>query len=128
MTDPARVLVVDDEPAVRTIAREALRRAGFAVVLAESGDEALKVVDGDAGRINVVLLDMTMPGLSGTDTLRAIHAVAPDLPVVVTSGYPEPDVAALCSGSGFAGFLQKPFSPSALVTMIGALLPPGAHA
>ena len=81
----ARVLIVDDEPAVRAIARETLTRAGFTVVVAADGHEALAHVRAEGAAIDAVLMDMTMPGLSGIDTLRAIHELR-FLPVVLTSG------------------------------------------
>jgi CheY-like chemotaxis protein len=118
----ACILVVDDEQAVRTIAREALTRAGFTVVLAEDGAAAVERFGAMAAAIDAVLLDMTMPGLSGIETLRAIHTIRRDLPVILTSGYSEQEAADRCSGEVIAGFIQKPFGPSALVARINDAL------
>jgi two-component system cell cycle sensor histidine kinase/response regulator CckA len=74
----------------------------------------------------VVLLDMTMPGLNGVDTLRAIHGIVPGVPVVLTSGYSEQDAADRCHGEVMAGFIQKPFAPAALVTKMNDALSVGA--
>jgi two-component system, cell cycle sensor histidine kinase and response regulator CckA len=115
---PARILIVDDEPSVRAIARDVLTRAGFTVVLAQDGEQALECFRIEGTAIDAVLLDMTMPGLNGLDTLRAIHEIARDVPIVLTSGYPEQEAARLSGGR----FLQKPFALSALVaTMNDAL-------
>jgi PAS domain S-box-containing protein len=118
----ARILVVDDEPSVRMIARDALTRAGFTVVTADNGEDALNRVRAEGDAINAVLLDMTMPGLDGVKTLRAIHEVVAQMPVVLTSGYSEEEAAARCEGEGLAGFIQKPFAPSALVGKIDLAL------
>jgi two-component system cell cycle sensor histidine kinase/response regulator CckA len=118
----ARILVVDDEPSVRGIARDALTRAGFAVAVAASGEEALQRIRSEGSGIHAVLLDMTMPGLDGVATLRAIHRIVERMPVVLTSGYSEEDAAARCDGEKLAGFIQKPFPPSALVDKIDRAL------
>jgi PAS domain S-box-containing protein len=118
----ARVLVVDDEPAVRVIAREALVRAGFDVVVAGDGEAALEVFRKDGRAIHAVLLDMTMPGLSGLETLRGIHELVRGVPVVLTSGYSEEDAAQRVNGEVIAGFIQKPFAPSALVAKMTEVL------
>ena len=110
----ARVLVVDDEPGVRTIARESLKRAGFDVVTVEDGTEAIEMLRCDAG-FHVVLLDMTMPRMNGAECFRLITELLPDLPVVLTSGYSAQDAVGRFGGAGIAGFIQKPFMPSALV-------------
>ena len=70
------------------------------------------------GEIDAVLLDMTMPRLSGADTCHVIRQMHPDLPVVLMSGYTEPDAVARFGPQEVAGFLQKPFSPATLVRMI----------
>ena len=111
----ARVLVVDDEPSVRTIAREALTRAGFTVVTASDGEEALERLRAEGAAVDAVLLDMTMPGLTGVETLRAIHQIVSDLPVVLTSGYSEQEAADRCGRETMFAFIQKPFAPSSLV-------------
>jgi PAS domain S-box-containing protein len=120
----ARILVVDDEPSVRGIARDALTRAGFAVAVAANGEEALQRLRSEGAAINAVLLDMTMPGLDGVATLRAIHKIVEQMPVVLTSGYSEEDAAARCDGEKLAGFIQKPFAPSALINKIDRALNP----
>jgi CheY-like chemotaxis protein len=115
MTTGARVLVVDDEPGVRLVARESLKRAGFAVDVAEDGEDALSIVKRSPDAYDAVLLDMTMPRLSGVETLRALREVRPGLPVVLTSGYSEQVATAHVAPTDIAGFIQKPFRPAALV-------------
>jgi PAS domain S-box-containing protein len=117
----ARVLVVDDEPGVRTIARESLKRAGFEVVTANDGAEAVDLLAADR-KFDAVLLDMTMPRMNGVEAFRRIKELQPALPVVLTSGYSAQDAAGQFGSDGIAGFIQKPFMPSALVAaMLEAL-------
>ena len=117
----ARVLVVDDEPGVRTIARESLKRAGFEVVTANDGAEGVDLLAADR-TFDAVLLDMTMPRMNGVEAFRRIKELQPALPVVLTSGYSAQDAAGQFGSDGIAGFIQKPFMPSALVeTMLEAL-------
>jgi signal transduction histidine kinase/CheY-like chemotaxis protein len=107
------VLVVDDDPGVRELAEEMLRRLGFAVLSAQEGGEGVEAFRKHAGEIDAVLLDLTMPGISGEETLRRIHSIQPDQPVVLMSGYSE-EVAASQRLGGVAGFLHKPFAQEEL--------------
>lgn len=116
------VLVADDEEAIRGIARAALERAGFAVLTAADGRECVEVLRQRQEEIDVVVLDLTMPILGGTDALRELHAIRPDLPVILSSGYTEEDVTARTDGGGAVGFVQKPYRPSALVASVRAAL------
>jgi CheY-like chemotaxis protein len=119
-----RVLVVDDEPGVRTIARESLKRAGFEVVTANDGAEAVDLLAADDA-FDAVLLDMTMPRMNGVEAFRRIRKIRPTLPVVLTSGYSAQDAGGRLESNDIAGFIQKPFMPSALVrTMIEAVSGP----
>jgi PAS domain S-box-containing protein len=120
------VLVVDDEPSVRRVARSMLERRGFAVVEAADGAEALRHVEAGDAPIRAVLLDLTMPGLSGHDVFRRIKAAAPSLPVVMMSGYNEQNVTQQFVGKGLAGFVQKPFRASELYEKLAAALATGS--
>jgi PAS domain S-box-containing protein len=101
-------LVVDDESAVRAVMARMLERSGLAVRTASNGAEALDIVRGDA-KLDVIFLDLTMPGLSGVDTLNAIRELNTDVPVVISSGYSrrlEEENGAL---PGVTTWLKKPF-------------------
>ena len=109
------VLIVDDDDGVRTVATLSLERAGFRVVSARDGEEGVTVMRNQGGEFDIVLLDVTMPRLSGAETLHIFRQLRPELPVVLTSGYTEPDVESKFSADEIAAFLPKPFTPATLV-------------
>ncbi len=120
---PARtVLVVDDDDGVRRLATRALARAGHRVLEACGGDEAVALVAADPAAIDLVLLDLVMPGMSGAEALTALRTLRRDLVVVLTSGYDEQDASGLFDAGGAAAFVQKPYRASELVARLGALL------
>jgi len=122
------VLVVEDEPAVRAVAQAALEAAGFGVVAAEDGRAALAAARERGEEIAAVLLDMSMPRMSGEETFRALRELRPELPVVLTSGYEAGDAVGRLSGDGAVRFVQKPWHPSELVAAVRAVLDPDADA
>jgi len=114
----ATVLVVDDEPAVRSVAGRTLKRAGHAVISAASGEEAVALARENGSRIDLVLLDLIMPGLSGPETLVQLEALIPGLKVVATSGYDEGQAAARFGSGRHVNFLQKPYRPDELLAVV----------
>ena len=84
-----QVLVVDDQHMVQQTARHALERAGYSVLLASDGAQAVELLQRHAGEILLVVLDMTMPGLTGEETLDLLRGVRPTIPIVISSGYSE---------------------------------------
>jgi PAS domain S-box-containing protein len=114
------VLVVDDEAVVRHTARAALERHGYSVVLAEDGQRAVDLFGGMAEQVSAVLLDMTMPGLSGEETLRALQHIRPDVRVVLSTGYHEAEALRRFNGKGLAGFIQKPYTAAQLAERVKA--------
>ena len=117
------VLVVDDEPLVRRVASAILRLHGFHVVEAEDGSIGLEVLGDPEQQVDVVLLDLSMPGLDGWETLAALRDRGSTVPVVLTSGF---DLGASPSDSveerGAQGFLPKPFNREQLVAALEAAL------
>ena len=115
-------LVVDDDEGVRELAEDVLRRAGMTVLTAGDGHEGVKLFNLHADRIRVVLLDRTMPTLSGSDTFDAIRATKPDAKIVLVSGYSEERVAEELATRNPSGFLKKPFMPEALLARVREVL------
>lgn len=120
-----RILVVDDEPSVRTLTRRALERSGWRVDLATDGPEALAIYEALGTEIDLVLLDMTMPKMDGREVFRRLVALDPQVRVVLTSGFSAEDAVARF-GSGLCGFIQKPYALKALQEVVReALEDPG---
>ena len=119
---PRRILVVDDEELVRSLARAVLERAGHTVIDACDGEDALVQFEAAPDDVALVLLDMTMPRMSGVECLRGLRAIRPDLPVVLSSGYNEQDAVARVAGRGLAGFLQKPYTAAELLAKVDEAL------
>jgi signal transduction histidine kinase len=119
------VLVVDDEPLVRDVATAMLGRMGLDVVVASDGAEAVERFTADPARFRLVLLDLTMPRLSGAEVFRQIRAVRPETPVIMMSGYNEEEASGEFAGKGLAGFIEKPFTPQTLATAVRRVVEPG---
>jgi len=108
------VLVVDDDETILTLVARMLERLGMAAVLSGDPREAVEILRGNPGRFRVVLLDLTMPHLGGEETFRLMRGIRADVPVVLMSGFTEEDAVSRFAGKGLAGFVQKPFGPTAL--------------
>ena len=122
-----RVLVVDDEHIVRSTASELLRSLGYEVICAEDGVEALEVFRERADEIDLVLLDVIMPRMGGRECLRALKRLAPELPVVLASGWSMEGTAQEALDEGALAFLTKPFQLARLSQVLaGALEPQGS--
>jgi PAS domain S-box-containing protein len=116
------ILLVDDEEVVRRIAKTALERRGYAVLTAESGAEAIDILKKDKDRVGAVILDWSMPGMNGNETLPHLRRVKPDVQVVVSSGYGEAETLRLFEGQPVSGFIQKPYTSQRLGEMIQEVL------
>jgi CheY-like chemotaxis protein len=108
------VLVVDDEATVRDIAKEMLAEMGLSVITASDGYQAVEVFRENIEEISCVLLDLTMPGLDGTQVFQEMRAISPHVKVILSSGYNEQDATQRFVDKGLAGFIQKPYSMAKL--------------
>jgi CheY-like chemotaxis protein len=104
------VLVVDDQAAVRDVARAALNMYGYSVLTAENGLHAIEVFREHADQVKVVVMDLTMPVMDGREALNHLRALRSDVKVIISSGYSETDAVQKFSGDGLDGFLQKPYT------------------
>jgi len=123
LQDRGTVLLVDDEDPVRRLAERALARAGWQVLAADSGEQALEVLrqrGADSGPIMALVSDMVMPGMDGTTVMQEVRRLIdqPDLPVVLVSGYAESPLRGELAGAK-ALFLAKPYSLADLVAAVG---------
>ncbi|MCB2228764.1 MAG: response regulator [Desulfarculaceae bacterium] len=115
------VLVVDDEAGIRDSVAEFLRHMGYTVLEAGSGEEALEVYAAHRGEVDVVVLDLSMPGMGGKACLQRLRAMDGEVKVLVASGYAGSDVAEELDGLGAAGFISKPFRLTELEKSLEAL-------
>ncbi len=116
------VLVADDEETIRAVGRQTLERTGFKVITAEDGRDALKKFKKYSDKIVLVLLDMTMPHLSGEEVFREMRRIRPSVKVILSSGYNEQDATNGFVGKGLAGFLQKPYQPQKLIDAVRSVI------
>ncbi len=103
------ILVVDDERIIIEVTSEMLTEIGYNVLTARSGEEALAVYGENQGRIDLVILDMIMPGMGGGATFDRLKAVNPDIKVILSSGYSINGQAGAIMARGGKAFLQKPY-------------------
>jgi CheY-like chemotaxis protein len=103
------VLLVEDEPAVRQVARVMLTRLGFTVLEAADGQGAVELFRQHQAVIRCVLCDLTMPGLDGWETLAALREMAPAIPAVLASGYDRTEVLSGEHPAWPQAFLSKPY-------------------
>jgi len=112
------VLLVDDEPIVRSIGERMLRKLGFDVLLAAGGREAVEILARRVQDVRCVILDLTMPELDGEQTLPMLRQLRADLPVILASGYDPREAMRRFADADLAGFLQKPFTVRTLVARL----------
>ncbi len=120
---PLDVLVVDDDATVRRVTRAMFEARGDSVITAASGPEALGVLNGGQ-RSDLVMLDVTMPGMNGFEVLHRLRQTHPRLPVVVATGHSEEDMPPAVAADPGVRFLQKPFDLSTLGSVVGELIEP----
>ena len=113
-SDSGVVLVVDDEPMVRDLLKQALEDHGYTVLLADNGPMAIEIIGKHRSGIELVLLDLSMPGMSGAEVLPELRKIRPDVRVMLSSGYSEAESMKLFEGQQVSAFLQKPFTLSTL--------------
>jgi len=116
VADQVKILVVDDEETVRVLSQRILQTAGYDVITAANGKEALSVIaDGD---IAVVLLDIKMPGLSGMDVLGRINTDWPDLCVIMVTAVTDVQTAVAAMKLGAYDYITKPFDQGKMLARI----------
>jgi DNA-binding response OmpR family regulator len=103
------VLVIEDEPTLRTGVSKFLRMRGFSVIEAEDGNVGTELFLKNAARVDVVLLDMTLPGRSGREVLVELQRLEPGVKVIVTSAYGRSHVQNSLEGLRPWGYIQKPY-------------------
>ncbi|MDF0675927.1 MAG: response regulator [Nitrospira sp.] len=114
------ILLVEDEEDVRTLIRDELRKLGYRIVEARNGVEACLVATPHIGKLKLLLTDIVMPGMSGTELARHLRVIKPELKLLFISGYT--DDVGIGTGDPASAYLQKPFTPEALASSVRELL------
>lgn len=116
------ILVVDDEKMALTLIERLLAEAGYDVVTAQSGFEALEWLRKEPQRYSLILLDFTLPFMDGAETFRRLRAIRNNIPVVLCTGFILQERLTEMMGCGLTGFLRKPVPPDELLTVVRSTL------
>lgn len=116
------ILVIDDEEIVRRTAKLTLEHYGYEVILAEDGRQGVEAFRQISDRVGVVLLDLTMPVMSGEEAFRELRMIRPDIKVILSSGYNKVEAIRHFTGKGLAGFIQKPYTSVRLAEAVRSVL------
>lgn len=117
------ILLIDDEEVILEVTREMIRRLGYRVLTARGGKEAIHILKNGGEAIDLIILDMIMPGMSGAETFDIIQDIRPGLKVILSSGYSLNEQALRILERGCMAFIQKPFSQRDLSQKIQEVLP-----
>ncbi|WP_437807987.1 response regulator [Sorangium sp. So ce1078] len=119
-TGRQRVLVIDDEPAIRETLDTFLSWEGYEVATAESGEAAVKQAEEE--QFDLAITDLRMPGMAGDETVAALKRLHPSLPVIVVTGYASDEAARRCSKEGAIRIVRKPVQLEDLLSLVKAAL------
>jgi two-component system, cell cycle sensor histidine kinase and response regulator CckA len=119
---PSTILVVDDEPGIRTMIQFELSQQGHSILTADSGAAALEVLKG-AAKVDLILTDMRMPQMDGLDLVVQVRKALPDIPIVLMTGFVEDRVLEV-QKYNLSATLNKPFTIDQLAEVVGKILGP----
>ncbi|MFT4713392.1 MAG: signal transduction histidine kinase/CheY-like chemotaxis protein [Candidatus Azotimanducaceae bacterium] len=112
------ILVIDDDEEVRNTIKHVLSRHGYVAALAENGEVGIQLFEQFKDELRLVLIDLTMPGIGGSEVFRQMRTFSTDVPAILMSGYNEQDATQHLVGRGLAGFLPKPFMIDQLMSKV----------
>lgn len=116
------ILVIDDDRATLVLMSSVLGGAGYRVVTAQSGFEAVDKLRRRPFDFHLAISDLTMPFMDGEETFRRLREIRPDLPVILATGFIQQEKLQELTSSGLAGFLRKPIPPDEVVNTVRATL------
>jgi PAS domain S-box-containing protein len=119
------VLVIDDEEMVRRVAKSMLESYGYNVLVAGDGKSAVELFKEVGHQISVVVLDLTMPSMSGEETFRQLRTIRSNVPVILSSGYNEVEAVKRFTGQSLTGFIHKPYTATQLAQKVRDALDEG---
>lgn len=111
-----KILVIDDEPIVRTSCRKTLLPEGYEINTAENGQEGIELLEKE--KFDLVLLDLKMPGMDGIEVLKLIKSKWPKTKVIILTGYSTVETAVNTLRIGAFNFIEKPFTPDTLLSSV----------
>ena len=118
----ATILFVDDEEVVRDVGKKMLEKVGFTVLPAADGYEAVGLFRERANEIDCVLLDLSMPGMDGSEVFNKLREIREDVPVIIATGFSEEQVEKQFAGKGRVGIIQKPYQLASLAEKLCEVL------
>lgn len=116
------ILLVEDEAAVRSLAKKILVQKGYRVLEASDGAIALRIAAGHVGEIDLVLTDIAMPNLGGRGMVEELKELSPDMRILFMSGYPKEEVFSDKATARVTPYLQKPFTGETLLSVVRAAM------
>ena len=120
--EKVKILLVDDEELVRRTAATTLVHRGYTILEAGDGQEAIDLFQHNSSQIALVILDLSMPVMSGEECLSRLKSIKPDVPVLLSSGFSETEAARRFQSAGVASYLQKPYTAQHLTELVKAAL------
>jgi CheY-like chemotaxis protein len=121
------VLIIDDEEIFRKAIKCAFEKYGYTALVAEDGERGLDLFRSHPDAIDCILLDATMPGLSGEETLKLLKACRAEVPVVLSSGFGETEMLRRFAGKGLAAFIQKPYRVASVLKKVKEVIGASAN-
>lgn len=112
------IMVIDDEEPVREAVKDILELVEINVLQAEDGQTGIQMYQEHQSVIELILLDLSMPGLTGEQTFHALRQMNPDIQILLSSGFNETEVTSRLAGENITGFIQKPYTLDALINKI----------
>jgi DNA-binding NtrC family response regulator len=125
LTGSESVLVIDDEEMIRDITQDLLEDHGYTVFTAESGEKGLEVYGRHRDKLDVILLDLGMPGMGGRAFLEQVQSVDPEVNVIVSTGYAAHEMAQEPQKYGARAFVPKPYRPEEMLQVMRSILDQG---
>jgi len=123
----ATILLVEDEPAVREVTREALEMGGYRVLEAGGTEEGARIADDPSVVIDLLLTDVVMPGMSGPDLAGRVRASRPGMITIFMSGYADSEILRAAAHGVLQNHIQKPFTVESLLSRVAEALPARWH-
>ena len=116
------ILIVDDEAIIRDLVSDVLKENDYDILTAANGEEGLEIYKKNQQIIDLIILDIIMPGISGGELFKLIREINPDMKIIITSGYSKQKVTKTIMASGANGFLPKPFNINKLLELVNTTI------